>query len=89
MSRWSLHAFRLIEPDDQLDLFACREVRWHLAARQLELGQLADRTLCNGFLPARPRWKDLQGFMLKDPRLCPGCLSQLRLRKDNGSASSF
>ena len=34
---WSLHAYQLIEPDEQLDLFACREVRVHLLARQLEL----------------------------------------------------
>ncbi len=24
---WTLYAYQLIEPDDQLDLFACREVR--------------------------------------------------------------
>lgn len=48
---WSLHAYQLIEPDEQLDLFACREVRVHLLARQLELGGFADRTLCGGLLP--------------------------------------
>jgi hypothetical protein len=35
---WSLFAYQLIEPDEQLDLFACQEVRVHLVARQLELG---------------------------------------------------
>ena len=35
---WSLFAYQLIEPDDQLDLFACQESRVHLVARQLELG---------------------------------------------------
>ncbi|HSX90041.1 MAG TPA: hypothetical protein VLG17_18865, partial [Pseudomonas sp.] len=45
---WSLHAYQLIEPDEQLDLFACREVRVHLIARQLELAGFADRTLCGG-----------------------------------------
>lgn len=40
MSRpaWSLFNYQLIEPDEQLDLFACQEVRVHLVARQLELG---------------------------------------------------
>ena len=52
---WSLHAYQLIEPDEQLDLFACREVRVHLLARQLELGGFADRTLCGGLLPAQPQ----------------------------------
>ena len=42
---WSLYAYQLIEPDEQLDLFACQEVRVHLAARQLELAGSADRTL--------------------------------------------
>lgn len=81
MSRWTLNLYQLIEPDEQLDLFACREVRWHLVMRQLELGGQSDRTLCNGFLPARPRWKDLQRSMLKDPRLCSSCLIQLRQRQ--------
>ncbi|MFO6255828.1 hypothetical protein ACLBWF_32840, partial [Pseudomonas aeruginosa] len=29
---WTLYAYQLIEPDDQLDLFACREVRVHVVA---------------------------------------------------------
>ena len=65
---WSLHAYQLIEPDEQLDLFACREVRVHLLARQLELGEFADRTLCGGLLPAQPVWRDLDKTMLRDKR---------------------
>ncbi len=37
---WSLYAYQLIEPDEQLDLFACQEVRVHLAARQLETTEI-------------------------------------------------
>jgi len=70
---WSLHAYQLIEPDEQLDLFACREVRVHLLARQLELGGFADRTLCGGLLPAQPVWRDLDKTMLRDKRLCLAC----------------
>ena len=70
---WSLHAYQLIEPDEQLDLFACREVRLHLVARQLELGGFADRTLCGGLLPAQPRWRDLDKPILRDKRLCVNC----------------
>lgn len=56
---WTLYAYQLIEPDDQLDLFACREVRVHVVARQLELDTPADRTLCGKLLPAHragSRW---------------------------------
>ncbi|WP_339460693.1 hypothetical protein [Pseudomonas sp. EA_105y_Pfl2_R69] len=74
---WSLHAYQLIEPGDQLDLFACREVRVHLLARQLELGGSADRTLCGGLLPAQPVWRDLDRTMLRDKRLCPACRTTL------------
>lgn len=70
---WSLYAYQLIEPDEQLDLFACREVRVHLLVRQLELGQFADRTLCGGLLPAQPVWRDLDRDTLRDKRLCPAC----------------
>lgn len=74
---WSLHAYQLIEPDEQLDLFACREVRVHLSARQLELGGFADRTLCGGLLPAQPAWRDLNKPRLRDKRLCPACRATL------------
>ncbi|MEN0106089.1 MAG: hypothetical protein AAGC84_06635, partial [Pseudomonas sp.] len=70
---WSLHAYQLIEPDEQLDLFACREVRVHLVARQLELSGYADRTLCGGLLPAQPKWVNLGKPQLRDKRLCAAC----------------
>lgn len=78
---WSLHAYQLIEPDEQLDLFACREVRVHLLARQLELGEFADRTLCGGLLPAQPLWRDLNKAVLRDKRLCPACRARLDAQK--------
>lgn len=78
---WSLHAYLLIEPDDQLDLFACREVRVHLLTRQLELGQHADRTLCGGLLPAQPLLLPVGRAQLKDKRLCLECLKVLQLQK--------
>lgn len=77
----SLHAYRLIEPDEQFDLFACREGRLHLAARQLELNGPVDRTLCGGFLPAYPRWLELDTTMLKDGRICPSCKAGLSARR--------
>ncbi len=64
---WTLYAYQLIEPDDQLDLFACREVRVHVVARQLELDTPADRTLCGKLLPAQPRWQPLERARLRDP----------------------
>lgn len=78
---WSLYAYQLIEPDEQLDLFACREVRAHLVAHQLRLGGHADRTLCGGLLPARPRWQALEKPWLRDSRLCPACLATLEAQR--------
>jgi hypothetical protein len=78
---WSLHAYQLIEPDEQLDLFACREVRVHLLARQLELGEFADRTLCGSLLPAQPVWRVLDKASLRDKRLCPACKLVLEAQK--------
>lgn len=78
---WSLYAYQLIEPDEQLDLFACREVKVHLVARQLELGGHADRTLCGGLLPAQPLWRDLERPMLQDRRLCRACLARLEAQR--------
>lgn len=78
---WSLFAYQLIEPDEQLDLFACREVRLHLVGRQLELGGTADRTLCGGLLPAQPRWADLLRTMLSDRRLCQACKTELEAQR--------
>ena len=78
---WSLFAYQLIEPDEQLDLFACREARVHLLARQRELGEFADRTLCGGLLPAQPSWRDLSKAMLRDERLCAACRAILEAQK--------
>lgn len=78
---WSLHAYYLIEPDEQLDLFACREVLLHLVGRQLELGGQADRTLCGGLLPAQPRWAVLSRSKLSDKRLCPACRAALEAQR--------
>lgn len=83
MSRlvWSLHAYQLIEPDEQLDLFACRQVRVHLLARQLELSGRVDTTLCGSVLPAQPLLHALQRDDLRDPRLCPDCKRALQAQK--------
>ncbi|WP_312933979.1 hypothetical protein [Pseudomonas sp.] len=70
---WSLFAYQLIEPDEQLDLFACQEVRVHLVTRQLELGAPADRTLCGSLLPAQPRWSVATRSLYRDQRLCQLC----------------
>lgn len=80
MSRhsWSLYAYRLLVPDEQLDLFACREARMHLVARQLELDDPGDHTLCGTLLPAHPLWQVLDKTTLKDRRLCSACLQRLR-----------
>lgn len=90
---WSLFCYRLIEPDEQLDLFACREVRLHLVGRQLELGGAVDRTLCGGLLPAQPRWAELVRERLADKRLCQTCKAKLQAQKqgvrfDSGFAHS-
>ena len=91
MSRraWSLHAYKLIEPDEQLDLFACREVRLHLVERQLELAGPVDRTLCCGLLPAQPRWRALDGDGLRDPRLCPACQATLKVQRHGERTAGF
>lgn len=78
---WSLYAYHLIVPDDQLDLFACREARVHLVARQLELGEFADRTLCGGLLPAAPVMREVDRQGLRDKRLCPVCRQVLEAQR--------
>ncbi|MBT8764880.1 hypothetical protein [Pseudomonas boanensis] len=85
---WSLFAYKVIEPDEQLDLFACREVRLHLVARQLALGGFADRTLCGGLLPAQPRWSNLEQQSLRDRRLCVNCRSTLEAQR-HGQLSAW
>lgn len=83
MSRhaWSLYAYRLLIPAEQLDLFACQEVRLHLVARQLELDDPGDHTLCGSLLPAQPLWQALDKAALKDGRLCSVCLQRLRAER--------
>ena len=78
---WSLFAYQLIVPDEQLDLFACREARVHLVARQLELGGYADRTLCGGLLPALPVLRDVSRAGLRDKRLCAHCRETLEAQR--------
>jgi hypothetical protein len=78
---WSLFAYQLIEPDEQLDLFACQEIRVHLIARQLELGGAADRTLCGTLLPAQPRWLGVENSIFRDKRLCPLCRAILQAQR--------
>lgn len=78
---WTLFAYRLIVPDEQLDLFACRENRLHLALRQLELSGRGDRTLCGGFLPARPHWQDVERSTLKSRQLCSACREALSAQR--------
>ncbi|WJN57448.1 hypothetical protein [Pseudomonas sp. SO81] len=78
---WSLYAYQLIVPDEQLDLFACREAKVHLVAKQLELGGFADRTLCGGLLPALPVMRDVDKVGLRDKRLCPACRQALEAQR--------
>lgn len=78
---WSLYAYQLIEPDEQLDLFACREMRVHLIVRQLELSGQADRTLCGTLLPARPYFRSVEQGVLSDRRLCPQCKATLKAHR--------
>lgn len=78
---WPLYAFQFIEPDEQLDLFACREMRRHLVLRQLELDGGTDRTLCGQLLPASPCMRPLARRTLSDPRLCPACRQALAARR--------
>ena len=78
---WSLYAYQLIEPDEQLDLFACQEVRVHLLARQLALDSQVDHTLCGGLLPAQPSYRLLDAADLRDRRLCPLCLQRLQAQR--------
>lgn len=84
---WSLHAYNLIVPDEQLDLFACREARVHLVARQLELGGFADRTLCGGLLPAQPVMREVERVSLRDRRICTSCKAVLDAQRHGARPS--
>jgi hypothetical protein len=78
---WSLFAYQLIEPDEQLDLFACQERRVHMVARQLELGGSIDRTLCGTLLPAQPRWSGVAKSIYREERLCRLCRAILMAQR--------
>ncbi len=70
---WSLHAYQIILPDEQMDLFACQKEYVHAVNRQLELGSQADRTLCGSLLPAQPHWDTLERSLLRAKQFCPKC----------------
>lgn len=70
---WSLHAYYVLQPDEQLDLFGCHEGWLHGVERQLALAQPADRTLCGALLPSRPRWRALDRKQLHGSHFCPQC----------------
>ena len=71
--RWSFYAYHVLQPDEQLDLFACRESWLHGVERQLELERPADRTLCGELFPARPSWRGLNSDVLNASTFCPRC----------------
>lgn len=83
MSRptWSLHAYHVIQPDEQLDLFACREGWLHGVERQLALAGAVDRTLCGVLLPAQPVWGALDADLLKASFFCPSCRAEIRQQR--------
>ncbi len=70
---WSLHAYQIVLPDEQMDLFACQKEYVHAVNRQLELGSQADRTLCGSLLPAQPHWDTLERNLLRAKQFCPQC----------------
>lgn len=70
---WSLDAYHLLQIDEQLDLFGCREGWLHGVERQLALAQPVDRALCGVLLPSRPRWGVLDRHKLQDKLFCPHC----------------
>ena len=78
---WSLHAYLFIEPDEQLDLFACQKERVHAVNRQLELGSQADRTLCGSLLPAQPHWQALERQQLRTSYFCPQCREVIQAQR--------
>lgn len=80
---WSLHAYHVLQPDEQLDLFGCREGLLHGVERQLALAQPADRTLCGALLPSRPRWTALDRHKLQDKLFCPHCRDTIARQRHN------
>ena len=78
---WSLHAYQIILPGEQLDLFACQKERVHAVNRQLELGSQADRTLCGSLLPAQPHWQALERQQLRTSYFCPQCREVIQAQR--------
>lgn len=78
---WSLHAYQIILPDEQMDLFACQKEHVHAVNRQLELGSQADRTLCGSLLPAQPHWQSLERQLLRKAHFCPLCRDEIQLQR--------
>jgi len=78
---WSLHAYQIILPDEQMDLFACQKERVHAVSRQLELGSQADRTLCGSLLPAQPHWHVLDRQQLRTAHFCPQCRDVIQAQR--------
>lgn len=78
---WSLHAYQIILPDEQLDLFACQKEYVHAVSRQLELGSQADRTLCGSLLPAQPHWHTLERKLLRAKQFCPQCREVIQAQR--------
>ena len=78
---WSLHAYQIILPDEQLGLFACQKERVHAVNRQLELGSQADRTLCGSLLPAQPHWQALERQQLRTSYFCPQCREVIQAQR--------
>jgi hypothetical protein len=78
---WSLHAYQIFLPDEQMDLFACQKERMHAVNRQLELGNQADRTLCGSLLPAQPHWQALERQLLRNAYFCPQCRDVIQAQR--------
>lgn len=78
---WSLHAYHIFLPDEQMDLFACQKERVHAVSRQLELGSQADRTLCGSLLPAQPHWQALERQQLRTAHFCPQCRDVIQAQR--------
>lgn len=80
---WSLHAYHVLQVDEQLDLFGCREGWLHGVERQLALAQPIDRTLCGALLPSRPRWDVLDRKKLRGKEFCPRCRDAIAAQRRN------
>lgn len=74
----ALEAYRLLEYDEQLDLFACQAPLWHIVSRQLSLVDPVDTTLCGSLLPALPRWQPLDREHLQDHKMCCECKKRIK-----------